>query len=204
MLSAVLRLLRRFLRVIAVVIASLITVPAAVATTIMASFLFLPLPAVIPASQLERTMPKQEILFKYLSSVYFGDQAYGVGAAAQTYFRKSVNDLTLSEAAMLAGLIPAPSRWAPRENLVEAEFHRNLVLNQMLEQRVITQAEHDKAAAQHLFLVSSGAKPPANATLVYPVEQTAVKYPDFVDYVYRYVVAKYGPNTVLRGGLDTP
>src|SRR5262245_39562625 len=68
------------------------------------------------ASQLERTLPKDQILFKYLSSIYFGDQAYGAGAAAQTYFRKPIQQLTLSEAAMLAGLIPAPSKWAPREN----------------------------------------------------------------------------------------
>src|SRR2546423_3776676 len=153
------------------------------------------------ASQLERTLPKEEILFKYLSSIYFGDQAYGAGAAAQTYFRKPINQLTLSEAAMMAGVIPAPSKWAPRENLTEAEFHRQLVLKGMLEQRAITQQEYDTAFAQHLFLATAG-KPPANATLVYPAEQAPVRYPDFVDYVYRYLVAKYGPNTVLRGGLQ--
>src|SRR5947207_3045576 len=155
----------------------------------------------ILASQLERTLPKEEILFKYLSSIYFGDQAYAAGAAAQTYFRKPISQLTLSEAAMMAGLIPAPSRWAPRENLSEAEFHRQLVLKGMLEQRLITQQEYDAAFASHLFLASAG-KPPKGATVVYPPEQTAVKYPDFVDYVYRYLVQKYGENTVLRGGLE--
>src|SRR3954468_10948200 len=130
------------------------------------------------ASQLERSVPKEEILFKYLSLVYFGDQAYGAGAAAQTYFRKPVSQLTLSEAAMMAGLIPSPSKWAPRENLAEAEFHRTLVLKGMLEQRLITQQEHDAALSSHLFLASAG-KPPKNATVVYPPEQTAVKYPDF-------------------------
>ena len=155
----------------------------------------------ILASQLERTLPKEEILFKYLSTIYFGDQAYGAGAAAQTYFRKPVSQLTLSEAAMMAGVIPAPSKWAPRENLTEAEFHRQLVLKGMLDQRVITQPDYDKALASHLFLASAG-KPPAGATVVYPPEQPPVKYPDFVDYVYRYLVNKYGENTVLRGGLD--
>src|SRR3954452_25421806 len=153
------------------------------------------------ASQLERTLPKEEILFRYLSTIYFGDQAYGAGAAAQTYFRKPVTQLTLSEAAMIAGVIPAPSKWAPRENLAEAEFHRQLVLKGMIEQHVITQQEYDTALASHLFLATSG-KPPAGATVVYPPEQTAVKYPDFVDYVYRYLVQKYGENAVLRGGLD--
>ena len=155
----------------------------------------------ILASQVERQMDKDDILFKYLSTVYFGDQAYGIGAASETYFRKRVNDLTLSESAMLAGLIPAPSSWAPRENPDAAEFHRELVLKQMLDQKVITQAEYDAAIVQKVFLATQGAPPP-NATVVFPVEQVPIKYPDFVDYVYRYLVAKYGPDKVLRGGLD--
>jgi penicillin-binding protein 1A len=155
----------------------------------------------ILASQLERTMPKEEILFNYLSIVYFGDQAYGAGAAAQTYFRKPVSQLTLSEAAMMAGVIPSPTAWAPREHLADAEFHRQLVLKLMLEQGVITQQEHDTALAQHLFLVGNG-KPPANATLVYPAEQVTQQYPDFADYAYKYLVAKYGPDMVLHGGLQ--
>jgi penicillin-binding protein 1A len=153
------------------------------------------------ASQLERSIPKEEILFKYLSIVYFGGQAYGAGAAAQTYFRKPVSQLTLSEAAMMAGVIPAPSKWAPRVNMVEAEFHRQLVLKGMLEQGVVTQQEYDTALNSHLVAASAG-DPPPGSTVVYPPEQTAVQYPDFVDYVQRYLFNKYGENTVLRGGLD--
>src|SRR5436190_16864412 len=112
------------------------------------------------ASQLERQTDKNDILYKYLSTIYLGDQAYGVGAASETYFRKRVNDLTLSEAAMLAGLIPAPSAWAPRENPDAAESHRQLVLKQMLDQKVISQEEYDAAFAQHV-VVATGDKPPA-------------------------------------------
>src|SRR3954447_13311973 len=63
----------------------------------------------ILASQVERQTDKDDILYKYLSTIYLGDQACGVGAASEAYFRKRVNALTLSESAMLAGLIPAPS-----------------------------------------------------------------------------------------------
>jgi len=155
----------------------------------------------ILAKQLEREDTKDAILFKYLSTIYLGDQAYGVGAASETYFRKRVNDLTLSEAAMLAGLVPAPTDYAPRENLAVAEDRRQVVLGQMLSQHLISQDEHDAAVAQHLFLASRGTPPPG-ATVVWPVQEVPKKYPDFVDYVYRYLVHRYGPNTVLRGGLD--
>ncbi len=69
------------------------------------------------ARQINRLVDKDEILFRYLDGVYLGEGASGVGAASQTYFRKPVNELSLSEAALLAGLIPAPSRYEPRGNL---------------------------------------------------------------------------------------
>src|SRR5436190_3314468 len=156
----------------------------------------------ILASQLERQTDKDDILYKYLSTIYLGDQAYGVGAASETYFRKRVNDLTLSEAAMLSGLIPAPSSWAPREHPDDAEFHRHLVLDLMLQQHRITQEQHDQAVAQEVFLVNNAEPPPPNVTAVFPVLQVTTKYPEFTDYVQRYLTARYGPAAVLRGGLD--
>src|SRR5437764_7559243 len=78
----------------------------------------------ILASQLSRQLPKNTILFKSLDQVSLGVGASGVGAAAQTYFHKSVRDLTLSEAATLAGLIPAPSYYDARSNPAGAEFKR--------------------------------------------------------------------------------
>ena len=87
----------------------------------------------ILATQLERRMSKEDILFNYLNTVYFGSGAYGVGAAAQSYFGKPVNQLTLSESAMLAGLIPAPTDYSPRVDSQEAEHRRQIVLDEMLE-----------------------------------------------------------------------
>src|SRR3954468_10500790 len=94
------------------------------------------------ASQLDRQLSKEEILFRYLDQVYLGEGAYGVGAAAQTYFHKRVNDLTLSEAATLAGLIPAPSYYEPRGNPEGAEIKRKIILKKMLDAGFIKQPEY--------------------------------------------------------------
>ena len=155
----------------------------------------------ILASQLDRQVNKDEILFRYLSIVYLGDGAYGAGAAADTYFRKPVSQLTASEAATLAGVIPAPSLYAPRENLSGAENKRRIVLKKMFEQGYLTQPKYDEAVAQPLWLESQG-PPPGPVTLIYaPRGESAAKYPYFVDYVRRYLVAKYGEDRVFRGGL---
>jgi penicillin-binding protein 1A len=155
----------------------------------------------ILATQLERRMSKADILFNYLNTVYFGSGAYGVGAAAQSYFGKPVSQLTLSESAMLAGLIPAPTEWSPRVNSQEAERRRELVLDEMLKQKLISQADHDQAKALGLWLVIDG-PPPAPATLVQPQPtKGASQYPYFVDWVEQVMLAKYGPEKVYRGGL---
>src|SRR3954464_3505578 len=78
----------------------------------------------IVASQLERQAPKDEILYRYLSTIYLGGGAYGVGAATPTYFSKPLTQLNLSEAAMLAGIITAPSYYDPRQNPAGAEARR--------------------------------------------------------------------------------
>ena len=154
----------------------------------------------ILASQLDRQFEKDEILFRYLDSIYLGDGIYGVGAAATSYFRKPLKDLTLSESATLAGLIPAPSRYAPRSNPSLAESKRMVVLNSMLDVGFITQAEFDDASRQGVWLASTGPAP-GPAVVVHPPVQQQTKFPFFVDYVRRYLVAKYGPAKVFRGGL---
>lgn len=88
---------------------------------------------------LEKKFTKTEILDLYLNRVYFGNGAYGVEAAAQRYFNKSARNVTLSEAAMLAGLVNAPSRLAPTRNLKAAQDRANLVLAAMREQGFITE-----------------------------------------------------------------
>ncbi|HET7487248.1 MAG TPA: transglycosylase domain-containing protein [Acidimicrobiales bacterium] len=156
----------------------------------------------ILARQLSRKSNKDEILFQYLSTIYLGNGAYGVGAAAETYFRKPVNDLTLSEAALLAGLIPAPSRYEPRSNPSSAEVKRVIVLDRMLEQGYITRQQHDEAVALPVRLATSYGATSKSATYVYPARQVATKYPYFVDYVRRYLEDKLGRDAVYRGGLE--
>ncbi len=83
------------------------------------------------AAQVERVMTKNEIIAKYLNTVYMGDSVFGVEAAAQSYFKKPAKDLTLAEAALLAGVLPAPSLYSPRSHPEAAESRRQEVLNQI-------------------------------------------------------------------------
>ncbi len=156
----------------------------------------------IMASQLDRQVDKDEILFRYLERIYLGEGAYGVGAAAETYFHKPVADLTLSEAALLAGLIPAPSRYEPRGNPALAEERRLVILDAMLEERMITEEEHAEAVAQRVWVARPGGEPPpTGATLVHPREHAETPYPYFVDYLQRYLTHRYGEDAVYQQGL---
>lgn len=97
------------------------------------------------AVQLERTYTKEEILAYYLNTVYFGKGAYGVEAAAQTYFDKSSKDLTLDESAVLVGTLKSPSNYDPVNNPEASLKRRNLVLNEMYEENFITKENLDIA-----------------------------------------------------------
>src|SRR5205807_2549451 len=130
-----------------------------------------------------------------------GGGAYGVGAATQTYFRKPITQLTLAEAALLAGVIRAPSYYDPRVNPNGAEGQRELVLQTMFDQRRITPDQFNQAVAARLFVVGSAPTPKGPATLIYPPEQQQTQYPYFIDYVSKYLIAKYGHDRVYRGGL---
>ncbi|MGH9280169.1 MAG: transglycosylase domain-containing protein [Acidimicrobiales bacterium] len=153
------------------------------------------------ARKIEKSMSKDEILYRYLDRVYLGDGAYGVGAASQSYFRKPVKDLTLSEAALLAGLIRQPSVNNPRNNPSGAESARLLVLDRMLAQGRISQGEYSEAAAQKVFLAEPAYQPDGPATVIQPRQEQQADYPFFVDYVRRYLIAKYGEEKVYQGGL---
>jgi penicillin-binding protein 1A len=155
------------------------------------------------ASRVEKQLSKDEILFRYLSDIYLGSGAYGVGAAAETYFRTPVKQLNLSQAATLAGLIRSPSRNEPRSNLAGAEERRQTVLRAMLDQHRIGQAEYSAALGQRLRLATDDDTAPSlSATLVYPPEKTDTQYPYFIDYVRRYLIARYGEDRVYQGGLQ--
>lgn len=106
------------------------------------------------ALRLERKMSKDEILECYLNNVYFGKGAYGVGAAAKVYFGKTPAELSLSEAALLAGVIKAPSNYAPHVHLEKSLQRRDYVLRSMADCGYITDAQADRAARETVRLAA--------------------------------------------------
>ena len=113
------------------------------------------------AVYLDARLSKNEILSRYLSSVYFGDGAFGLRAAARHYFDKTPETLSIGEAAMLAGLVKAPSRWAPTENFEGAKTRMKTVLGAMVETGVITQAQARQAVDE--VHVQAGQKLPTGS-----------------------------------------
>lgn len=110
------------------------------------------------AQKIERTLSKDQVLEKYLNLVYLGSGAYGVADAAWVYFSKSVDQLTLSETAMIAGMPPAPSDYSPLVNMQVARQRRDIVLERMQEAGFLTAAEVEQARAQTLTLKPSSPK----------------------------------------------
>jgi 1A family penicillin-binding protein len=140
------------------------------------------------AYRLESTWSKEKILNEYLNVIYFGSGAYGIQAAARSYFGVDAKDLTLAQAALLAGLPKAPSAYSPWRDPEAAMARRDLVLNKMYQQRYIDSSQLQEALEAPLQL--------ADATT-----DTAVKAPYWVELVREQLVARYGSSTVLGGGL---
>jgi len=131
---------------------------------------------------------KDKILEMYLNQVPYGGTAYGVDAAAQTYFGKNVSKLTLSEAALLAGLPESPTTFSPFGSHPELAKKRQLdVLSNMYNQKYITKGEYEKAKT---------------APLVYKKISNPILAPHFVLYVKDLLIKKYGSKTVEQGGLS--
>ena len=141
------------------------------------------------ATKLDNAWSKQRILTTYLNQVYYGNQAYGIEAAAETYFSKHAKDLTLDESALLAGLTQAPSVYDPfvAPGLVVAR--RNEVLRAMLETKVVTPARYRKAIDAPLIL---------DRGHLY----SQIREPYFFGYVRDKLIEKYGAETVRSGGLQ--
>jgi 1A family penicillin-binding protein len=106
----------------------------------------------VMAYELEQAYSKDEILEMYLNYIYFGNGAYGIEAAAKTYFGVHANELTLAQAALLAGVIKGPSHYAPHLNLEKSVTRRNLVLSEMYKLGYITQKQMEKAQAEEVVL----------------------------------------------------
>lgn len=143
---------------------------------------------VILAARLERELTKAEILAIYLNHVYLGHGAYGVAAAAETYFGKDVENLTIAEAAMLAGLIASPSKYAPHRNMKLARDRQAYVLGRMRDDGYISNTELESARAEPIALVNTS-----------DINHLASPY--FVEHVRRTAQAKYGTSELFRGGL---
>ncbi|GGI08110.1 transglycosylase domain-containing protein [Egicoccus halophilus] len=139
---------------------------------------------VVWAVELEQRLSKDEILERYLNAVYLGQGVYGVGTAAEHYFNKPVEDLTLAEAATLAGTIQAPSVTNPVSNAEAAERRRNVVLSRMQFQGMIDAEQVEQARTEGIEL---------------DIRSREVAEPFWIDYVKRLV---YDQNVTLQPGLQ--
>ena len=139
------------------------------------------------AIDLERTYTKDQILEMYFNQIYFGEGAYGVEAAAKTYYGKELKELTLPECALLSGMPANPTLYSPRKHPQASLARRGKVLRNMLATGAITQVEFDRAMQS-------------------PLGVTATRYsndraPYFIEMVRQYLDEKYGSNAVYEGGL---
>src|SRR3989442_6319123 len=140
------------------------------------------------ALELERRYSKDRILEMYMNQVYFGHGAYGVEAAARTYFGKSVSELNVRESALIGGLPRAPSNYSPFDRSEAAKRRREVVLRRMVEFGALKDDDAKRLAKTDLGLI-----PPER-------RRTTGQY--FVDYVQQALEAKYGADLLFKGGLN--
>lgn len=139
------------------------------------------------ALQIEQKYTKKEILEMYMNQIYFGQGAYGVETAANTYFGKHVEDLDLAQSAMIAGIPKSPNYYSPLSNPKAAKARQKTVLEQMTKYGFITKEQADKAYAEPLTYKSLNESPGSK------------KY--FIDYCIQLLVDKFGPDAVYKQGL---
>jgi penicillin-binding protein 1A len=142
----------------------------------------------IVARRIEQYFTKDQILEIYLNQIFYGHNVYGAEAAAQVYFGKSVRELTLAEAALIAGLPPAPNRYSPLKDVGLSIIRRKHVLRRMVEEGYIT-PEQAQMAQQELVQLHPSQKQMNNA-------------PYFVEYVRQYLEEHYGATALYRGGFQ--
>jgi penicillin-binding protein 1A len=142
----------------------------------------------ILATRVERAFSKEHILYLYLNQIYLGSGAYGVEAASRTYFDKHVQDITLAEAALLAGLPQRPSDYSPHNHWEKARTRQLYVLGQLLDKNFIDRATYDAAVAERIPIYQQG-----NPFL----EQA----PYYTEHVRRYLVETYGFDKIYNDGL---
>ncbi len=143
---------------------------------------------IILSIRLEQELPKDQILSLYLNHIYLGSGAYGVAAAAREYFDKDISDVNLAEAAMLAGLPQAPSRYSPYTHWPEAKARQRYVLGRMYEIGVIDRDTRDAALNDPISLASR--------------KGSFRAAPYFVEYVRRVLEERYGRTVLYELGLQ--
>lgn len=143
----------------------------------------------ILAYRIDHALSKNEILYLYLNQIYFGAGAYGVEAAARTYFDKHTTELTLAQGAMLAGLPKAPSRFSPTQNFSVAKDRQEYVLKRMAEVGFITSDEAKRALAEPLHFTK-------------PKHWTLKALNSFTEEVRRQVEARYGRDGLYKEGFS--
>lgn len=139
------------------------------------------------AMQMEKNLSKEDIMYLYLNQIYFGQSAYGIEMAAQTYFRKPAKKLTVAEAAMLAGLPKAPSEYSPVRNPSRAKERQNYVLGRMAVNKFITQEQEAEFK-----------KAPIVVYLIEPFEQQA---PYYLETIRQLLVEQLGEDVILNQGV---
>src|SRR5829696_6375815 len=137
---------------------------------------------------------KDQIIADYLNTVYFGNNAYGVEAAAETYFNKSVEDLSLEESATLVGLLWSPSTLG--EDRAGAQYQRDLVLTKMFDTGYVPSRDYNQALEEPLP-EAWPANTPTRSGFTGPALTR-----DFAQYAHDELIRRYGVNTVLEGGLS--
>ncbi len=137
--------------------------------------------------KMEENLSKQNILYLYLNQIYFGEGAYGVAAAAQTYFRKSIDDLTLAEMSLLAGLPQSPERYAPSKHPQQAKDRQRYVLNRMQIVGYITNEQEQKALTEPIQ--------------VYLGKEYKSVAPFFVETLRQMLVPEIGEDRLLNEGV---
>ena len=142
------------------------------------------------AVKLNRAWPKEQILVTYLNRVYYGNLAYGIEAAAQTYFSKPARSLNLPQAALLAGLTQAPSAYDPFADPVRARARRDVVLRAMLVNGAITPDQYGWAVNRRALGLRAGHL------------YRQIREPYFFSYVRDRLIQVYGAETVRSGGLS--
>ena len=141
----------------------------------------------ILALQLEQRYTKNEILAFYLNQVYFGSGAYGAAAAAQRYFNQPIENLTLAQCALLAGVLKAPSRYSPLIHPELALQRRNLVLSQMFATQAINARTYQEALQEPVLTI--------------PGQIVGQKAPYFIDFIKNHLELLFGADMVYKGGL---